>query len=172
MERRSSIFYTGVKYGVITALLIFVYSVFLQLTGLARVAALNWILYVILIVGIILGHYSYKANGDGYMTYGQGVGIGLVISFVTGLFTGALTYVYIRFVDDTVLENMIEQQILLLEDRGLRDAEIEQFQRLAEVWMSAEAVFFYTLFVVLIFGLIFSLVTSAITKKTNPDEYI
>ena len=68
----------GLKYGLYVGLVLVIYSMVLQLTGLALNSTLSYLSYVILIVGIVLAHREYKQEGDGTLSFGQGITIGVI----------------------------------------------------------------------------------------------
>jgi hypothetical protein len=124
--------------------------------------------YVFLIVGIVLAHKAFKEGGDGYLSMGQGLGIGTLISLIGGALSGVFSYIYIKFIDDSMLTKIADMQIEKMEEQGLDDAQIEQAMKITGKLMSAEMMPVWSIVGMLFFGFILSLIVSLFTKKANP----
>ena len=158
----------GLRYGLITGVVLAILSVILQLTDLAQntwVGLFNW---VILFAGIFLGIKEYKAQNEGFMSFGEGTKTGVIVAAVAGLFTSIFSYIYFTFVDPTALEKIRDLQITAMEDRGMSDAEIEQAMSVAGMFTSPGAIALMGLLFTVIVGLVFALIISAFLKKERP----
>lgn len=158
----------AMRYGLLTGLVTVIYSFILLIAGLSENKALSSLSYVFLIVGIVLAHKHFKKENGGYLTYGQGLGIGSLLSVVVGLLSGIFMYIYIKFIDSSFLDTMREMQIAELEKRNMSDEQIEQAMAMAGKFMSPEVIAVSIILVTLLMGFLFSLIISAITKHTQP----
>lgn len=168
MEDKVTISQVGLRYGIIIGLIMIVYSMILQFTGQV---ANNWLAsvsYIFLIVAIVLAHKAFKEGGDGFMSIGQGLGIGTLISIVAGVLSTIFSYIYVKFIDDSMLSLIQEKQIEAMEKQGLDDAQIEQAMEMAGKFSSPEVLFGIGIIVFIFFGFILSLIVSLFTKKANP----
>lgn len=159
----------GIQYGAIAGVVMIIYGMVLQLTGMAMEQALGYINYIFLAVIIFLGHKKFKESGDGFMTFGQGLGVGFWISLVGGVIGSVFSYIYISFIDSSMLEQIAEKARYDMEERGMSDAEIDQAMSITEKFMTPEMIFVFGILGILFFGFILSLIISAITKKTDPQ---
>lgn len=172
MEQKPTIWQAGLRIAFITSLILIIYSMILQLTGLAANQYLGYVNHLIIIGGIIWAHKSYKEMGDGYMTYGQGLGLGVVVSGVSGTISILFLYLYIKFIDDSMIGLIMEQARRDMESKGMGDDEIEQAMAVTEKMMTPEMIVVFGILAALLFGFIFSLIISAFTKNNNPEvEY-
>ena len=169
METQVSPSKIGFRYGIITAIVFIIYGLILQLTGMAANQVLGYLSYLILAVMIYLAHNAFKSSGDGFMKFGQGLSIGMVISAISGVLSGIFTFIYIKYVDDSVLKIAMDQAYDKLEQRGMSDDQIEQAMSMTEKFMTPAMILVFTIIGTLFFGLLISLVVSAITKKDNPQ---
>ena len=169
MEQQSSLRQIGIRYGLIVALVMVVYSLILQFAGLAMNRPLGFLTYAILIAGIAVAHNTFKRDGDGYMTLGQGIGIGMWITLVAGVISSVFSYLYLRFIDDSVIQKAMEEAVTQMEERGMADDQIDQAMKITEKFMQPGAMMIIALVTMLILGFIISLIVSAITKRTNPQ---
>src|SRR5690554_1567266 len=126
MEEKSTLWPIGFRVGVILALALIIYSMLLQVTGMVTNQALGIVAYVIYIIGIVWAHKTYKESGDGYMSYGQGLGLGMIVSGVAGLISSLFSYFYLKFIDDSMLSEILNQSRIALEEQGMDDEHIEQ----------------------------------------------
>ena len=170
MEDKVTVSQVGLKYGIMIGLVFIVYGMIIQFLDLEMQMTnyLNYVAYIFLIIGIVLAHKAFKEGGDGYMSIGQGLGIGTLISLVGGALSGIFTYIYIKFIDDSMLTKIADMQIEQMEKQGMDDAQVEQAMKIAGKFMSAEMIPVWAILGTLFFGFILSLIISLFTKKTNP----
>ena len=129
---------------------------------------LNYVSYIFLTIGIVMAHKAFKEGGDGFMSIGQGLGIGTLMSLIGGVLSGLFSYIYIKFIDDSMLTKLADMQIEQLEKQGMDDAQIEQAMKIAGKFMTAEMIPVWAILGTLFVGFILSLIVSLFTKKANP----
>lgn len=168
MEEKSTIWPIGFRVGVMLALALIIYSMLLQVTGMATNKALGFVTNVFYIIGIVWAHKTYKESGDGYMTYGQGLGLGVVVAGVAGVISSLFSYLYLKFIDDSMLGEILNQSRVAMEEQGLDDEQIEQALAMTQKFTTPEMIMIWGVLGALLMGLIFSLIISAFTKKNNP----
>jgi hypothetical protein len=171
MENKVTVSQIALKYGLYLGLVLIILSMIIEFMNLDMKTQQNlgYINYVGALVAIILAHKAFKENGDGFMTIGQGLGIGTLVSLISGAILAVFTYVYIKFVDDSILTKIKDMQIEELEKRGMSDAEIEQAMKVAGIFMSAEMMIVWIILGMVFIGFILSLIVSLFTKKVNPN---
>ena len=159
----------AIRYGIITGIISVIYTLILYTTELNNNMGLSLISTAILIVGIVLAHKNFKTANGGFMTYGQGLGIGSLLSVIVGVFSGIFLYIYLKFIDSTVIEKMQEAQYIEMEKRGMSEEQMEQAVQLSQKMTGPEMMVVWAILGTLFFGFILSLIISAITKHTRPD---
>jgi hypothetical protein len=160
----------SVKYGIIFGLISGLVSVAIFLTENFGNIWLGMVIGLIVsITGIVLTHREYKKNNGGYMSYGQGLISGLVMSVIAGLISGTISYLYIQFVDPTILEKMSQLQIEMLEKMNFPEDKMEEAIAKMEVENTASKQLTGGLISGLVGGFILSLIVSAFTKRTRPE---
>ena len=158
------------QYGVIVGIIMIIYGTLLQVSGLAlEYQSLSYINYIFLAVVIYLAHKKFKEDGDGFMSYGQGLGIGFWMSLIGGVISMVFSYIYMSFIDSTIMEQAMDKARYDMEEKGMSDAQIDQAMSITEKFMTPEMIFVMGIVGMLIFGFILSLIVSAITKKTDPQ---
>lgn len=159
----------SIKYGIYLGIILTIYTIALQMAGLATNQALGYVGYVVLIVLMVIAHKTFKNEGDGYMSYSQGLGIGTLMALVSALISTPISYLYIKFVDSTFLQALKDKSIEDMEKRGMSDADIESAMEITSKFMTAEFIFPIGFIFFVFFGFIISLVVTAITKNSNPQ---
>ena len=102
----------GVRYGLILAGISIVYFLTLTLAGVDQTSGIGrWIPIVFYIAVIFLAHKNYKEQGDGYMAYGQGMGITFWLALVSSVIYSIFFYAYIKFIDSSFVETMKNNEI-------------------------------------------------------------
>ncbi|TRX56063.1 DUF4199 domain-containing protein [Fulvivirga sp. M361] len=169
---KSSVKQVSVKWGLITAAFSIVFFLIITLTETDTSNAVNWLGLIPFIVFLVLAHKEFKSAGDGFMSYGQGLGIGTLVSLVSAIISGIFRYVYIKFVDlgytDRIMDNTLQQ----LEEQGMGDEQIEQTMAFTAKLMAPEVSLVLGIVMAVLFGFILSLIITAFTKNSNPEDQI
>lgn len=169
MEQSATTRGVGLQYGLIAGVIMIIYFLILQFSGLALEAWASWISYIFLAVIIFLAHSKFKEGSDGFMTYGQGLAIGFWVSLAAGVINSVFSFIYISFIDDSFIEQMKEKARYDMEEQGIPDSQIEMSMGWMETMTTPGMMFIMGIVGVLFVGFIISLVVAAITKKTNPQ---
>lgn len=168
MEEKTSTARVALKYGVLGSVVIMVYSTILNVSGLAQNKVLSSLSFVLMLVAIVLAMKDFKEKNSGFMTYGEGLGLGSLTSAVMGLLTSAFTMFYIQFIDNTLLAQGLDKVREDMESRGMDDAQIDQAMELSQKFMSPGVVFVMGVFGYVVMGFIVSLIIAAIMRKEKP----
>ena len=158
----------GLKWGVIFGVILIIYNTIILITEQIS-QALNWLPLFIFIPFCILAHNAFKKEGDGFMSYGQGLGIGVILAIVAFLLSSIFSVIYTNIIDPEYPERIQEKVINQLEERGLTDEQIEAALGFAEIFQNPILVIIFGLVFGVFFTFIFTLIISAITKKSNPE---
>ena len=166
-ENKVTVKQLGLRYGLILGLIFIVYNLILQFTGLATNNWMSIISNLALLITIVMAHKAFKEGGDGYMSMGQGLGIGTLISLVSGIISSVFIFIYLKFVDDSMLGLIKEKQLEQFEKQGLSDAQIEQQMKIAEMFSGPIAILIMGIIITVFAGFIISLIVSLFTKKSK-----
>ena len=159
---------TGLKFGLILGVVSIAVNLIQTLVG-SNPMENNWVQNVINIVltvtAIVFAHKSFKDNGDGYMTYGQGFGIALITVLVSLVIGGLYTFIYLTYIDPGAFEAIWEKAAADMEAQGQSDEAIEMGLGFARN-------FFWVFFIVggLFWGCILGLIVSIFTQKKAPEQ--
>lgn len=169
MEERASIKSVGIKWGLILGILSIAFFMVGIALGDPNMTALRWLSILVIIVVIVMAHREYKNNGDGFMTYGQGLGLGTLVAAVSSVISAVFSYVYIKFIDDNFMENSRQMQIQEFEKQGMTDEQIEMAVEMSARFTTPEMILVIGIVFGIFIGFIISLIVSAFTKNNNPE---
>ncbi len=159
----------ALKWGLVSAVLIIIYTVVLYMTGLFKTPSLSWISFLLLLIGIFMALREFKSLNAGYMSFSEGLGVGTLMSAVTGLIGSIFSYIYTNFIDTTIMQQMSDLQREQMESQGLSSEQIDQAMEMATKFTSPGMIFIFGIIGYVFFGFIFSLIVSAIVKNTKPE---
>jgi len=160
---------TGIKWGMISGLIGIILFVVIDMIGMAGDSKVGFVSMAISIIIIILAHREFVKTGDGFMNYGEGIGIAFWSGSIGGLISSVFSYIYITMVNPNFLEVLKEKQIMDMEKRGMSEAQIEQAMEFSKMFSGAEAIAIFGLLGAIIGSVIFALIIAAFTKKTRPE---
>lgn len=155
----------GIRYGLFSALAGIILFLIPAMIGQNSFKGVwSWVGIAVSIVLFVLAHKYFKDEGDGFMSLGQGVGIGFWMSLISVIVGGLFTYVYISFIDSAPFDLMLDQSIADMEKAGQSAETIE----IAKEWTKK---LFWPLYFVfgILGGIFFAFIISIFTKKTNPE---
>ncbi|MGQ1784034.1 MULTISPECIES: DUF4199 domain-containing protein [unclassified Saccharicrinis] len=166
MEQAASKSSTVYTYGLYLGIASIVFSLITFYSGMLGDKYFSYLGFVITIAFVFLGlkYYKEKENG-GFMKYGQGVGLGVLISLVGGVLSSAFTFVYFSFIDPAKHQELLaviqEQQL----QAGVPEAQLEQIEGVMSMMLSPMSLALMGVVGAVFGGLIISLIISAILKK-------
>ena len=99
----------AIRYGLLTGIVLILYSFFLLATNSMANGALTSVIYLLMIGGIVMAQRAFRTGNDGFMSYGQGLGIGVLLSLVAGTLSSIFNYIYPTFLDPGGRERMADQ---------------------------------------------------------------
>ena len=168
MEEKVSTARVALKYGVLFSVVIMIYTTILNVAGLSQNKMLSSLTFVILIAAIVLGMRNFKEQNHGFMSYGEGIGVGALISAIMGLLGSAFGMFYMQFIDNSILAQALDKARADMEAKGMDDAQIDQAMELSQKFMSPGIMFIIGLVGYLLMGVVLSLIISLIIRKEKP----
>jgi hypothetical protein len=164
---------TGIRYGVINGVIGIAYFLILTMADIDMSKGFGrWGGTIITIVIVFLAHKYFKENGDGYMSFGQGVGIGFWTGLVSAVISSLFTYIYAKFIDPSFISTIREKAIEDMEAKGQSQDQIDAAMKFVEMFTSAEAILFMGLIFGVLIVVIVALIISIFTQKPHPETSI
>ncbi len=160
----------ALRYGLICGVITVIYSLILNITELALTNKfLGWISFLIMLAAMVMAMREFKRQNQGFMSYGQGLGIGTLVVLISSIIGGIFTYIYVTLIDTGYIEKMRNMQVADMESRGMSDTQIEQGMAVAEKMMTPGMIMVFAIVGGLVFGFLISLIVSAVIKNNRPE---
>lgn len=171
MNEKPSTAKLALKWGLITGIALVLYSTLLYTFNQMANSGLTSLIYIIVAGGLVMGIREYRTLNGGYLTLGEGVGLGTLLATVSGLLSSAYNVLYTTVINPSVKEQMIDQIRAKMEEQGnLTDEQIEQAVGMVQSTQSPGLQFLFGVLGSILIGGFLSLIISAIMrrKKENP----
>lgn len=166
MENKPSLFQHTMTWGAITGIILIVYSLVLYLTHQTANKALGYPSYVLLIAGIIIGSIAYRDKIlGGFISYKDAFVTGLLITIFAGILSSFFTFILIRYIDPSVVDQILAQAEEKLITKGLSEDDIEMAMEKSKEFIGSPVMVLIGLLSFAFIGTIISLITAAIVKK-------
>ncbi len=163
----------GFRYGLIMAAISVVYFLILTFASIDMTSGIGRWSSIIFYIGVIyLAHKNFKDQGDGFMSYGQGMGIAFWLGLVSSVIYSLFFYIYIKFIDSAFVEAIKTKEIEKMQERGMSDEKIDQAMGIAGMFMTPEAMLIFGLVGGIIFIVIVGLLVTLVTQHKNPQAEV
>jgi uncharacterized membrane protein (DUF485 family) len=171
-QRPPSIAKIATKYGLIDGVLAFVIFLVVAMTGARQSWTSSLASLVILVVLMILAHREFKKSHEGIMSYGQGLGLGTLLTVIARALSCVLVYIYVTFINTGYPAAALAAQKAALEQRGLEGPQLEQAMSMTSAMLTPAGIVVAGLISGVIFGFIVALIVSIFTKEADPRAVI
>lgn len=159
----------ALKWGIITSVVIIIYTVISYMTGLFKNTTSSYLSFLFLLGGIILAVKEYKTLNNNFLSFGEGLGVGTLMSTVAGLISSLFSIVYMLMIDTTIMQQLGDMQVEQLEKRGMTPEEIDQAMEMVSKFSSPGMLFVFAVLGYIFFGFIWSLIVAAVQKNEKPE---
>lgn len=172
----ASPFVTARRYGLIGGLILVGYFLVSSLSG--YYSSQEWyvtLANVIVYTGVFfyISHKSITNYRDeelgGVITFGKAFGVSALACMVTILILTVFTYIFIKFIDRSILEQIREAAMIALEETDMDSDEYEQANNMMGLLMGPGMIAITTLFTYGFWAAAVAAVTSAIVPKNNTN---
>ena len=165
----------------------FIYALILTITGallnlllfftgfqtekLATGQYFQWLGFVLMFAVLWLGLKAVREESPHKaMSYGKGVGTGVLISLYSGLMSSVYSFIHFKFVNTQFADYQLALIRPKWEAAGMAEAQMDQAEKMTRAMMGPVAQAILTPILVTIFGLICSLIIAAFLKRAAPDD--
>lgn len=160
----------GGRYGLLTGLVSVIISFGVYALEMDQNSVVRFLTTAVLIAGIVLAMRNFKLQNAGFMSYGQGIGVGVVLSGIVGVLSGIFIYVYTALIDPSVITRMMDKARADMEAKGtMSDAQIDQALAWSTKFTTGPAMFIFAIVGTVVIGLIISLIAAAFVKNPKPE---
>ncbi len=160
----------GSLYGLYYGAFFVLFSFLLYSTKLDGNLLLNLTGWGIFIGVMVMAMRKFKEGNEGYMSFGQGMGVGFFYTLITGIISSIFDIFYLTVVNPQELQDQLDQSMAILESNpNMTDEQLETSAELAQTFSHPVILFFIALFGAFIIGIIIALIVAAVIKKDNPE---
>ncbi|MBX2914776.1 MAG: DUF4199 domain-containing protein [Cyclobacteriaceae bacterium] len=165
---KPSVMSVSLKYGAIAGIISIAISLIRIIGFQANPMESDWkmsvLSFVIGVIIIVLAHREYKQNGDGFMSYGKGFGIGFLTTLFSFIISTIFLFVYLFVIDPAVYDEIWVKAEEQMRDQGQTEEAIEMGMKMGRIFMWVGIIF-----VGLIMSAIMGAIVSLFTQKSNPE---
>ncbi|ARV05213.1 DUF4199 domain-containing protein [Polaribacter sp. SA4-10] len=120
---------------------------------------------------IVFGIKKFKEVNGGFLSWGQGVKIGVGIAIVAALIGVIYNYVFMNFIEPEFMSQIMEVQNQKFLDQGMTEEQIENANEIGKKFQSPGIMAAMGIIGSAIGGFIVSAIAAAIMKKTEEENY-
>lgn len=168
MEEKPSTARLALKWGLISGVIFMIWTTVINVAGLFTNQSIQWVSLIISIVIIVMAMREYRTLNSGFMSFGEGVGLGTLLSVISGLVSITYNLIYTNFIDPTIRQQMLDNAREQLENRGMADKDIENAMEITEKIQSPGLQFGVGILFAAIFGVLISMVVAAFLRRNRP----
>lgn len=142
-----------------------------QTEKLATGQYFQWLGFVIMFTVLWLGIKAVREEiPEKGLSYGRGVGTGVLIALYSGLMSSVYSFIHFKFVNTEFADYQLALIRTKWEAAGMGEAQMDQAEKMTRAMMGPVTQAIMTPVVVVVFGLICSLIIAAFLKRPAPDE--
>ena len=107
-------------------------------------------------------------DNSGYLTVGQGIGLGSLAGLVAGVVSGIWMYIFMVFIAPDLIETIKQISMQQMQESGQSEEQIEKAMEMASMFFSPAIIALMVPFFSLFIGFLAGLVSGLIQKRDRP----
>ena len=165
---QKSAFKTALNYGLMIGLSVIVVSLLFYVLSQSDSKIVQYINYVIMIVGIVMGIKKFRDTElNGYISYGRSLGTGTFIALFAGALASLYFYIFISYIDTEFVSRLLEKTHETMLDQGRSEEQIEMALKYQRKFTTPGMMLLFGLLANVLAGFLFSLIISIFLKKED-----
>ena len=171
-ENKLSISRNAMNYGGMTGIVLFLLFILTGILGSSVSSFITIVCYVALGIGIFIGTKNYRDTElDGSISYGTSFYSGFLISFFASVLIAFAAFLYLKFVDSSLLVKVMEDaESNLMKSYNDDEEKVEKALEIMQVMNNPSAFALMLVLSYTFWGTLLSLVLAAIIKKQPPSR--
>ncbi|HRG59490.1 MAG TPA: DUF4199 domain-containing protein [Bacteroidia bacterium] len=160
----------AMNFGAILGISLCIVSAIFMSLGLNSSTIQQWIGYLLTIGIISWGTITFRDKyNDGFINYGKAFTSCLLITFYSSIILAFFMYIYLTFVDQSLIDKILEKAEEEMMNKKLPDDQIEEAMKMTRMFTTPIIMAFFTIIINTFMGAIFGLITAAFLKRDNPN---
>jgi len=165
MEHQTPLLPTALKWGVIISAGLIIFSIVTYVLGLSTNQWLGWLVYLFIIIGGFLSIRDYRGT-NGMMSFGQGMGVGLLTGLVASFVGAFFSYMFFAFIAPEMIGEMMEMaEQQMVEAGNMTEEQIEEGLAISSRFMTPAMMAVMTIVGYMFFSFVASLIGALALKK-------
>ena len=152
--------------GIVAHLLLYATNSLLELQWISNVVSIG-----AMIVIIVIAIRKLKLIQNNFLTWGEGVKIGMGVSMINAVIAVIYTLIFMNLIDPEFQQVAMEYQQQKWLDSGLTETQVEQFTESAKNFQSPGIITAMILAMSAFMGFVISAIIAAIMKKSPEETY-
>jgi len=171
MNDKPNLFKNILPYGVLTAVVLMLYSAILFNLKIMS-GPMTWVSYLITVGGLAYGLIKYRDGVlKGYISYGQALKTATIMMLIIAGLMAVFMFLYSSF-DSTMIQQILDKAEQDMRNKGtMTDEQIEMGLKMTKTFTSPPLMGVFTFIFYMFFGFLMSLIISLIVKKDNPNPF-
>lgn len=161
----------AMNFGAMLGLSAMIISFVLQIAKIRDGALPQVSLLSVFVLFIILGIRGLRTRWQGFISYGQALAQGVLISLFGAILLGFFTYVFFAFASPESIQEIKDIAEIQMENQGLDSEQIEMALEMQSKFMTPGIMGIMVVLTYVFLGTIVSLIASAFLKKDNPNPF-
>jgi hypothetical protein len=168
MKKKQSLAGNALIFGALTGITLILLSSFLAMSNNMD-SGIRYLGYLLLAAGIVVGTLNYRDKSrDGYLGYGGCMGTGVLISVFAGVLAGIYIFVYMKYINTGLVDQMMEKVHAEWEKKGMTSEQMEVAETWTRRFMNPPIMTVFTVIGYAFVGSLLSLISSAFIQKYRP----
>lgn len=168
METKKTTTSVALKWGIISGFAGIVLGTIINMTDLWQSTGVQFIGLLLMAVFIFLAQKEFRTANEEFMSYGEGLGIGTMLSAISGVLAGIYNFIYTNYIDPTYMERVMAFQEEKFIEQGMSDAQIEAAIEMSSKFSGGGFSFLFAVLGSILIGFLISLIISAINVRKRP----
>lgn len=173
-NQEPSTFKNALNAGAMLGIVLMIVSLIQSLLGMYDSKIFQFLSYAVLIAGLLIFIRNFRDKElGGHISYGQIVGFGTLTALFAGIIGGFMVYLYLKFVDDSMISFIYEKAEQDMYNKNMSDEQVATSMEYMKAFTSAGAIAIFFVLGNAFFGLVVSLIAGIFMKKeeeTFPAE--
>jgi hypothetical protein len=123
---------------------------------------------LITIIILVLACKEFRTLNNGFITFGEGLGLSMLVIAVSSLISNAFNQLYVNVIDAGMKGKITDFQEEMYIKQGLSQEQIDMAMQQTERFNNPSMQFLFSMLGALLFGFIISLIIAAVMKKNRP----
>lgn len=166
----------SIKYGLVSGTIGVLFNLVMYITGLNRTPSMQVIQWLTIIIPIACMYMAIKTYrdeiGNGWITFGKAFNQAFIVGLVGGLIGSVYHFLYLKFIDPTYGDYLMQVQLEKLTEKGMSDEMIDQAMKQMAPFMSPPVQFAFAIGFSLFIAAVLGLIMAGVMKKPNPEEIV